>query len=165
MVDKTVVADGGFLFRAAQGISILQADSVIVERNDIHDFHFNGIGIGYSMGYCASGSGNHSVRFNHVWNIGNDLDEVNCIYNLGESHGTIIDSNLCHDDPPCFLIDNVLGASAGALVAAALLVDHSPEALKLKFLDVAKDVKSMTFGPFNPRFNVNKLFRDELNKV
>jgi patatin-like phospholipase domain-containing protein 2 len=75
------------------------------------------------------------------------------------------DSNLCHDDPPCFLIDNVLGASAGALVAAALLVDHSPEALKLKFLDVAKDVKSMTFGPFNPRFNVNKLFRDELNKV
>ena len=93
----SVIADGGVLFQAAQGISILQADSVIVEHNDIHDFHFNGIGIGYSMGYCSSGSGNHSVRFNHVWNIGNDLDEVNCIYNLGESHGTVIDSNLCHD--------------------------------------------------------------------
>jgi len=76
-----------------------------------------------------------------------------------------VGSKHCHDDPPCFLINNALGASAGALVAAALLVDYSPEALKNKFLDVAKDVKSMAFGPFNPRFNVNKMFRDELNKV
>ena len=74
-------------------------------------------------------------------------------------------NDLCQDDPPCFVIDKALGASAGALVAAALLVDYSPEALKSKFLDVAKDVQSMTFGPFNPRFNVNKMFRDELNKV
>jgi len=71
----------------------------------------------------------------------------------------------CHDDPPCFVIDKALGASAGALVAAALLVDYSPEELKNKFLDIAKDVKSMAFGAFNPKFNVNKMFRDELNKV
>ena len=70
-----------------------------------------------------------------------------------------------NQDPPCFLIDKALGASAGALVAAALLVEYSPEALKTKFLDIAKNVKSMTFGPFNPRFNVNKMFRDELNMV
>lgn len=70
-----------------------------------------------------------------------------------------------YGDLPCFVIDNALGASAGALVAAALVVDYSPEALKDKFLEVAKDVKSMTFGAFNPKFNVNKMFRDELNKV
>ena len=66
---------------------------------------------------------------------------------------------------PCFVVQNALGASAGALVAAALLVDYSPEALRNKFLDVAKEVKSLTFGPFNPKFNVNAMFRDELNKV
>ena len=66
---------------------------------------------------------------------------------------------------PCFVVQNALGASAGALVAAALLVDYSPEALRNKFLEVAKEVKSLTFGPFNPKFNVNAMFRDELNKV
>ena len=75
------------------------------------------------------------------------------------------DSRGINQDPPCFVIDKALGASAGALVAAALLVEYSPEALKTKFLDIAKNVKSMTFGPFNPRFNVNKMFRDELNMV
>ena len=78
--------------------------------------------------------------------------------NINNSHN--------HDgDSPCFLINHALGASAGAIVAAALVVDYSPESLKNNFLNVAKDVKSMTFGPFNPKFNVNKMFRDELNKV
>ena len=69
------------------------------------------------------------------------------------------------NEEPRFVVQNALGASAGALVAAALLVDYSPEALRNKFLDVAKEVKSLTFGPFNPKFNVNAMFRDELNKV
>ena len=63
------------------------------------------------------------------------------------------------------MIDKALGASAGALVAAALIVDYSPQRLKDKFLDIAKDVQSMAFGPFNPKFNVNTMFREELNQV
>ena len=86
----------------------------------------------------------------------------------GESTSNIsssINSKGGINEEPCFVVQNALGASAGALVAAALLVDYSPEALRNKFLDVAKEVKSLTFGPFNPKFNVNKMFRDELNKV
>lgn len=82
-----------------------------------------------------------------------------------QSTSTENSNNSFHGDPPCFQINNALGASAGALVAVSLLVEYSPEALKTKFLEIAKDVKSMPFGPFNPRFNVNKMFRDELNKV
>ena len=66
---------------------------------------------------------------------------------------------------PCFVIDKALGASAGALVAAALVVDYPPQRLKSKFLEIAKDVQSMAFGPFNPKFNVNTMFREELNQV
>ena len=68
-------------------------------------------------------------------------------------------------DLPCFVVDRALGASAGALVAAALIVDYSPQRLKDKFLEIAKDVQSMAFGPFNPKFNVNTMFREELNQV
>ena len=76
-----------------------------------------------------------------------------------------IEEELCKQELPCFVIDKALGASAGALVAAALVVDYPPERLKSKFLEIAKDVQSMAFGPFNPKFNVNTMFREELNQV
>ena len=93
---------------------------------------------------------------------------ITCMTNERESEPSTTTENSnksFHGDPPCFQIDKALGASAGALVAAALLVEYSPEQLKTKFLEIAKEVKSMPFGPFNPKFNVNKMFRDELNEV
>ena len=75
------------------------------------------------------------------------------------------ETELNNQELPCFVIDKALGASAGALVAAALVVDYPPQRLKSKFLEIAKDVQSMTFGPFNPKFNVNTMFREELNQV
>ena len=53
----------------------------------------------------------------------------------------------------------------GALVAASMLVDYPPEDLLKRFKDVAKQVKSLTFGAFNPKFNVNKMFREQLEQV
>ena len=83
--------------------------------------------------------------------------------NGAKSHS--LEEELSNQELPCFVIDKALGASAGALVAAALVVDYPPERLKSKFLEIAKDVQSMAFGPFNPKFNVNTMFREELNQV
>ena len=82
-----------------------------------------------------------------------------------ETISSSIESEHNNHELPCFVIDKALGASAGALVAAALVVDYPPQRLKSKFLEIAKDVQSMTFGPFNPKFNVNTMFREELNQV
>ena len=82
-----------------------------------------------------------------------------------ETKTSSIESEHNNHELPCFVIDKALGASAGALVAAALVVDYPPQRLKSKFLEIAKDVQSMAFGPFNPKFNVNTMFREELNQV
>lgn len=50
-------------------------------------------------------------------------------------------------------------------MAAALVLDYPAEALKAKLLRVAAEVRSLTFGPFNPRFNANEFFREELQLV
>jgi len=68
-------------------------------------------------------------------------------------------------EPPRFVIDHCLGASAGALVAAALLINYPATQLKAKFMEIAANVKSLTFGPFSPKFNANVIFREELEKV
>ena len=85
--------------------------------------------------------------------------------NKNEITNSSLESEHNNHELPCFVIDKALGASAGALVAAALVVDYPPQRLKSKFLEIAKDVQSMAFGPFNPKFNVNTMFREELNQV
>ncbi|TRY77072.1 hypothetical protein TCAL_00026 [Tigriopus californicus] len=59
-------------------------------------------------------------------------------------------------------IEHALGASAGALVALAAIVDIPTEILKKRFTQIVKDANSLPFGAFNPKFNVTKLFQDEL---
>lgn len=59
-------------------------------------------------------------------------------------------------------IEHALGASAGALVALAAIVDIPTDFLKTRFIQIVKDANSLPFGAFNPKFNVTKLFQDEL---
>ena len=75
------------------------------------------------------------------------------------------DGGMSSDFTPHFAIDKALGASAGALVAASLLIDYPPETLKNKILELTEFTKSMYFGPFNPRFDVNKIIRDILTEA
>ena len=50
-------------------------------------------------------------------------------------------------------VDRALGASAGAVIAVALLLpDHiSTATLREKFFTVARDAESRPFGAFNPK--------------
>lgn len=71
------------------------------------------------------------------------------------------------DNVDMLTVDRALGASAGAVAACALLLpEHmSTDMLREKFFSVVKDAESRPFGAFNPKFNVNKLFSDELERV
>jgi len=95
----------------------------------------------------------------HVGSLAAWLDHVNRSVERGA------DAPMEPGEPPRFVVDNALGASAGALVATALVINYPAASLKTKFMEIAADVKSMTFGPFNPKFNVNKIFGEELDKV
>jgi len=69
-----------------------------------------------------------------------------------------------NEDP--FVIKSALGASAGALAATALMLDLPPMTLKMKLVDMAKEVKSLgIFGPFHPKFDMLQLFQKELTEM
>ena len=81
-------------------------------------------------------------------------------------------------------VEHALGSSAGAIVAAALVLGIDTQYLKersdrrtrlcrnilrnlflLRFESVAKEVTSLPLGPLNPKFNVNNIFNEEMIKV
>ncbi|XP_034445297.1 patatin-like phospholipase domain-containing protein 2 isoform X2 [Hippoglossus hippoglossus] len=58
----------------------------------------------------------------------------------------------------------VLGASAGSLVAAAVVCEMSPITIRDEIIHFAKQMKAFTLGPFNPSINVLHWLESILNK-
>ncbi|MCS7065800.1 MAG: right-handed parallel beta-helix repeat-containing protein, partial [Fimbriimonadales bacterium] len=98
------IQDGGKLFASAVGVWIGQSYSNRILHNEISDFYYTGISIGWTWGYDRSLAGGNRVEFNHVHHIGvrSDgdgpvLSDMGGIYTLGTQHGTVIRHNLWHD--------------------------------------------------------------------
>lgn len=55
-------------------------------------------------------------------------------------------------------IDKALGASAGAIAAASVILQVPNEDVRQRFEAIVKNVHEMPFGAFNPQFNVERIF-------
>ncbi len=98
------ITDGGKMFHSAVGIWVGQSYSNRIVHNEIADFYYTGISIGWTWGYGRSLAGGNLVEFNHVHHIGKRSDgdgpilsDMGGIYTLGIQEGTIIRNNLWHD--------------------------------------------------------------------
>jgi hypothetical protein len=98
------IYDGGLIFHSAVGVWIGQSPSNRLIHNQIHDFYYTGISIGWTWGYSKALATNNLVEFNHVHHIGirsdNDgpiLSDMGGIYTLGLHTGSKILKNLWHD--------------------------------------------------------------------
>jgi hypothetical protein len=98
------IHDGGKMFHSAIGIWIGQSQGNQVLHNEIHDFYYTGISIGWTWGYGPSLASNNLVAFNEVHHIGVKSDgdgpvlsDMGGIYTLGKQPGTRIENNLWHD--------------------------------------------------------------------
>uniref|UniRef100_A0A146LPE6 triacylglycerol lipase n=1 Tax=Lygus hesperus TaxID=30085 RepID=A0A146LPE6_LYGHE len=58
--------------------------------------------------------------------------------------------------------NNISGASAGAIAACSLLCDMPAEAYINDMLDLVKEARNRTLGPFSPSFNLSKVMREKL---
>jgi hypothetical protein len=98
------IHDGGKMFPSAIGIWIGQSSDNRIVHNEIHDFYYTGISIGWTWGYGPSLASNNLVAFNHVHHIGIKSDgdgpilsDMGGIYTLGKQPGTRVMNNLWHD--------------------------------------------------------------------
>ncbi len=89
---------GGRLHPAGIGVWIAHSPSNVIEHNDIYDFYYTGISVGWSWGYGRSLSHDNLIADNHVWQIGQAvLSDMGGIYTLGLSPGSVIEHNCFHD--------------------------------------------------------------------
>jgi hypothetical protein len=90
--------DIGKVFLSASVVLIMNASHCVVSHNEIHDGFYTGISLGWMWGYADTVNANHTVEYNHIYDLGkHTLADFGGIYTLGNQTGTVLRGNVIHD--------------------------------------------------------------------
>ena len=96
-IDNNILHAGGRLFHGCTAVWIGHASDVQVTHNDIADFYYTGISIGWTWGYQPTVTHRNTLAFNHIHHLGwGVMSDMAGIYSLGNLDGTAVSNNVIH---------------------------------------------------------------------